>query len=90
MKWQLGPQGWPVGQFCIPPSTIVSGNPPTWNGIVLPTPPMDAVALDDEAAAAMRAWYHEHRHRLQFGPDVGKSPQTTTPAPTLKKATKGS
>ena len=72
MKWQIGGGGWPVGPILIPAGTIVSGEAPTWNGIALPLPmPIDAVALDREAAAMMRRWYPaEHHHRLMFGPDV--------------------
>jgi hypothetical protein len=72
MKFQIGGQGWPVqgGARLIPAGTIVGdGGIPTSE---LPMPmPIDAVALDDEAAAAMKAWYPDQLYRLHFGPDVG-------------------
>jgi hypothetical protein len=80
MKWQLGGD-WPVGQFSIPADTVltsVSGEPPHWNGITLTMPmPINAIALDNEAAQLMLQWWggnnsygYDLRHRLIFGPGV--------------------
>jgi hypothetical protein len=74
MRFQIGGQGWPVngGATLIPAGTIVEGEPPTWNHMILPLPlPIDATPLDDDAALEMLKWYEpEHWHRLQFGPGI--------------------
>jgi len=86
MKWQLSGD-WPVGAVVIPAGTFLVGVagpdgepvvPP--DGTPLPMPiPINAIALDDEAAALMLDWYGgnwEHTanldlsHRLLFGPNV--------------------
>ena len=86
MKWQLGGD-WPVGHpHCaqsIPTGTILSGvagpdgelvEPPKWHGIELPMPmPIDAAALDAEAALLMLKWYPEHQwYRLGFVSDLDR------------------
>jgi hypothetical protein len=40
VKWQIGGGGWPVngGATLIPAGTIVDGEPPTWNHMVLSLP----------------------------------------------------
>jgi hypothetical protein len=51
---------WPIhgGATLVPTGTILEGLPPRWNGHVLPLPlPLDAMALDDEAATKLRSWY---------------------------------
>jgi hypothetical protein len=74
VKFLIGGGGWPVngGAMLIPAGTIVEGEPPTWNHMTLPQPlPIDAVALDDEAAEAMRRWYPPEQHyRLLYGLNV--------------------
>jgi hypothetical protein len=56
---------WPVGQWCVPAGTFIDGNDPKWNGIALPLPmPMNAIALDQEAADVLADWYPHHLHRL--------------------------
>ena len=62
MKWQLAGD-WPVGPAVIPAGTLLTGvvgpdgelaEAPKWNGITLPIPmPLNAVALDEEAALMM-------------------------------------
>jgi hypothetical protein len=69
MKWQLGGD-WPVGQFSIPVGTVIT-EAMKWNGIALTPPmPINAIALDKEAAQMMLGWYPEQQHRLLFGIDV--------------------
>jgi len=80
MKWQLGGTGWPVGQWLIPASTILNGAAGPdgkitvkWNEITLPMPiPINAIALDNEAAALMLEWYPDQHYRLHFGPNVAR------------------
>jgi hypothetical protein len=74
MKWQLSGI-WPVDRgLCVPGDTVltsVSGEPPTWNGLTLSWPmPLNAIALDDEAAQMMLQWWPEQRHQLLFGRNV--------------------
>ena len=71
MRWQLL-GGWPHGAVCIPASTEISGvvGPAgevtaTYNHMALRLPmPIDAKAMDDEAAALMRQWYPDQHYRL--------------------------
>jgi hypothetical protein len=75
MRWQLtGP--WPHGAITIPASTEIVAGPDgtaSYNHMPLRMPmPIDAKAMDDEAAALMRAWYPDQQYRLLYGPDVGK------------------
>jgi hypothetical protein len=75
-RWQLlGP--WPHGAVCIPAGTEIIGIvtngevTATYNAMPLRMPmPIDAKAMDDEAAAMMRAWYSDQQYRLLYGPDV--------------------
>jgi hypothetical protein len=70
MKFQVN-TGWPVGQFLIPASTIIDiGDKPEHElseyerlarGRI---PPLDAVALDADAAIAIWRAYPFHRDRL--------------------------
>jgi hypothetical protein len=80
MRWQLAGD-WPVGQFCIPAGTVLSsgaGEAPIWNGIALPMPPpINAVALDEDAALQMCLWYEESAtiggwHHLHFAPGIDR------------------
>ena len=81
MRWHLGGD-WPVGQYCIPIGTIVSAGvrdgeiteAPHWNGVRLPLLiPLNAAALDDDAAMMMLRWYPDYQwHRLRFGPDIDR------------------
>ena len=90
-RWHIGGQGWPVngGLRLIPASTLISddGDPSAIPLKELPLPlPIDAISLDADALAQMKAWYPvEHHHRLLYGPDVGKTPQTTSGASSPKK-----
>jgi hypothetical protein len=45
---------------------------PKWNGIELPLPiPLNAMALDEDAALMMLTWYPEEQwHRLHFAPGI--------------------
>jgi hypothetical protein len=74
MRWQLlGP--WPHGAVCIPAGTEIIAEPDgtaSYNHMRLTLPmPIDAKAMDDEAAALMRSWYPDQHYRLLYGPDVG-------------------
>ena len=68
MRWQLlGP--WPVGAICLPTGTILDSAARSWP---MP-PPLDARALDEEAAMEMCMSYHEDLwHRLHFHPSVDR------------------
>jgi hypothetical protein len=77
MMWQLS-SILPVERgLCVPADTVltsVSGEPPTWNGLTLSWPmPINAIALDNEAAQMMLEWYggnYDLTHQLLWGPDV--------------------
>jgi hypothetical protein len=94
-RWQLMGD-WPHGSIAIPAGTTIDGTTgddgkitATYNHMPLTLPmPIDAKAMDDEAAALMKQWYTpEHHYRLHYGPDVGK-PQITgeTAKPGKKKS----
>jgi hypothetical protein len=52
-------------------NNVIVAEGATWNGHLLPLPmPLNAQALDNEAARLMINWYPEHRHALHFGPEV--------------------
>jgi hypothetical protein len=66
MKWMLV-SDWPVGQFCIPSGTTLTGPAPTWNGLALPTPlPINTRPLDAEGLSMMRSWYRSDEERRWF------------------------
>jgi len=74
MRWQLMGD-WPVRQPLVPNGTVLEGNPPIiWNGQPLPMPPpLNATALDQDAALAMAMAYHEDLwHQLHFAPTVDR------------------
>ena len=81
MRWQLGGD-WPVGPCLVPVGTVLSGvardgelvEAPKWNEAPLPMPmPLNAVALDEDAALMMLKWYEpEHWHRILFGPNIDR------------------
>jgi hypothetical protein len=79
MRWQLAGD-WPVGPAVIPAGTVLTGvvgpdgelsvSPP----LTVPLP-INAMALDDEAALQMCMWYDEAAtiggwHHLLFGPGI--------------------
>jgi hypothetical protein len=93
MKWLLRGD-WPVSQGCIPADTIISAiardgelvEAPKWNGVTLPPPmPLNAVALDEEAALMMLKWHPEQWHRLYFGPGI--DPDTIKARAAAKRST---
>jgi hypothetical protein len=59
MKFQLTQHGWPIGQWLIPAGEIIDldKSPEQMTGFerlaVGKTPPMNAIALDDDCADAM-------------------------------------
>lgn len=58
---------WPISNpsTCVPAGTLIDGNDPNWNGTPLPIPlPMNAKALDQDAADALGRWYPHHFHLL--------------------------
>ena len=77
MIWQLGGP-WPVGQYCIPAGTILTGVPGAegepvvkWSSVELPMPmPLNSAAMDEEAALLMLRWYPDQWYLLHFGPGV--------------------
>jgi hypothetical protein len=73
MRWMLGRHGWPVGAVLIPAGTIIDSA--TWNGPM--PPPIDATALDPDAALTMAMAYEEFAsiggwHSLHFHPSVNR------------------
>ena len=71
MQWRIGAQGWPVGAALIPAGTVVDSETTT---LPMP-PPIDAVALDEDAALAMA--YEETNsiggwHQLHFAPGIDR------------------
>jgi hypothetical protein len=75
MRWMLaGP--WPVGPTLIPGGTVIDSE---GNGVTLPMPPpINAVALDEEAALAMAMAYDETNtiggwHQLHFAPGIDRA-----------------
>lgn len=79
MRYQIGGGGWPIGAVLIPAGTIISLDNKAehqlteWERLARGRiPPMDAIALDQEAWEAMAQSY-EH-HRIITGPDVVRTP----------------
>jgi len=77
MRWML--QGdWPVGPAVIPAGTMLTGIVgPDGELVVSPNsplpPPLNATALDTDAATAMLRWYPEELwHRLVFAPGIDR------------------
>jgi len=79
MRWML--QGdWPVGPAVIPAGTMLTGVVGPDGELVVSPPltvplPINAMALDDEAALQMCMWYNEEDsiggwHHLLFGPGI--------------------
>ena len=51
----------------VPAGTHIDGNNPQWLGISLPRQmPLDVQALDEDAAAALKAWYPEPEQQRYF------------------------
>ena len=51
----------------MPAGTHIDGNNPQWLGISLPRQmPLDVQALDEDAAAALKAWYPEPEQQRYF------------------------
>jgi hypothetical protein len=85
MRWQLAGD-WPVGPTLIAGGTVVDGVTDRdgfavaahWNGIELPLPmPINAIALDEDAALQMCLWYDEEAsiggwHHLHFAPGIDR------------------
>jgi len=70
MRWQLRGD-WPIGASLIPAGTVTDGA-----GLPMPMP-INAVALDDEAALQMAMWYEETDtingwHHLLFVPGIDR------------------
>ena len=81
MRWML--QGdWPVGPAVIPAGTMLTGVVGPDGELVVSPPltaplPLNAVALDEEAALQMCMWYDEAAtiggwHQLHFHPSVDR------------------
>ena len=72
MRWQLsGP--WPVGSQCLPAGSIISDG----EGWPMP-PPLNARALDEDAAMALFMAYDEAAtiggwHQLHFHPSIDRA-----------------
>jgi hypothetical protein len=81
MRWQLaGP--WPIGPAVIPAGTIITAVVGPDGGLVFdhtvrPPMPINAAALDHEAALQMCMWYEETDtvggwHQLLFHPNIDR------------------
>ncbi len=72
MRYQLIGSGWPVNQWLVPLGYIYDDKvKDEWSDLVKGrTPPLNAVALDSEAANAMWTAYPLHRHLIVTGPGV--------------------
>jgi hypothetical protein len=81
MQWQLsGP--WPVGASLIPGGTIITAvvgpdGELVFDHTIAPPLPINAVALDDEAALQMAMWFNEEDtingwHQLHFAPGIDR------------------
>jgi hypothetical protein len=81
MKFQIGPQGWPIGGMLIPASTVIDLTKPEgelsdWEKLARGHPlPMDAGPLDDEAYAELvrahgmkRSYARPERVKARNGP----------------------
>jgi hypothetical protein len=66
MRFQLMGD-WPASQFLIPAGTIINGNSPEWAGVPMP---MNAKALDQEAADYLTTTYPHHLHELHCAAGV--------------------
>ena len=63
--------GWPCGQFLIPSDTILDDADPAWAGVLAANPlPINAIALDQDAADALSRTYPHDLDRLRAGPGV--------------------
>ena len=81
MKWQLAGD-WPVGPAVIPAGTVLTGVVGPDGELVVSPPltaplPLNAVALDEEAALQMAMWYEESAtiggwHHLHFAPGIDR------------------
>jgi len=80
MKWQLAGD-WPVGPAVIPAGTVLTGVLGPDGKLVVSPPltaplPLNAVALDTDAALQMCMWYDEAAtivggwHHLHFHPSI--------------------
>ena len=79
MRWMLnGP--WPITGALLPAGTLISdgGDPSAIPVVELPQPlPINAVALDEDAALTMAMWYEESAsiggwHQLHFAPGIDR------------------
>ena len=81
MKWQLAGD-WPVGPAVIPAGTVLTGVLGPDGKLVVSPPltaplPLNAMALDEDAALQMCLWYDEAAtiggwHQLHFHPSVDR------------------
>jgi hypothetical protein len=81
MKWMLAGD-WPVGPAVIPAGTVLTGVAGPDGKLVVSPPltaplPLNAVALDEEAALQMCMWYEESAsiggwHQLHFAPGIDR------------------
>ena len=68
MRWQIGGQGWPIagGARLIPAGTIVGDGGIPLKELPMPLP-IDAEAMDADAALQMLEWYgSELWHQIKF------------------------
>jgi hypothetical protein len=73
VKFQIGGHGWPCGPTLIPAGTIIDET-------TTPSmpPPIDAIALDEEAALALAMAYEEHAticgwSHMHFHPSIDRN-----------------
>jgi hypothetical protein len=77
MKFRVERQGWVIGQFVIPPTTLIDTHEGTddWSKLARGhVPPPNAYALDQEAYDALRTNYPSHQ--IFGGPGVVQRPGT--------------
>lgn len=73
MRFQLTMHGWPIGDRLIPVGTIIdSRDNDDWSVLARGRmPPLNSMALDQEAYEVMSTHYRQHQHHLILtGPNV--------------------
>ena len=70
--WAVGSAGGTRLDLTVPAGTHIDGNNAQWRGTPLPAVmPIDAMAMDEEAALILLKWCDEGLwHRLSFGPGI--------------------
>lgn len=69
----MGP--WPAGNAFVEAGTIIDASERQWAGVPMP---LNAMALDDDAANALVRWYPFHQHLLHFAPGIRPTSEIKT------------